>query len=130
MTTTKQLLKRIARTHLQVPTLEPRNSDSLDFHTVSVWSITDALNAAFAAGADSVRNDGTTIDIHQLLEGKARRRWASFGAPKMCRMSDPTWTMTKPGRCCNDAARFTIAQLRFHLGFDPVFRRRLVSFSR
>ncbi len=68
MTSNKQLLTGIARDHLQVPTLDARNSDSLDFHTVAVWSITDALDAAFEAGVDSAQNDATTIDIHQLLE--------------------------------------------------------------
>ena len=41
---------RIARDVLGVPTLEARNSDSLDFHDLGVWSIRAALEAAFEAG--------------------------------------------------------------------------------
>ena len=33
-----------------VETLETRNSDSLDFHDVSVWAIKAALEDAFIAG--------------------------------------------------------------------------------
>ena len=67
MTSTNQLLAGIARDHLHVPTLEARKSDSLDFHTVAVWSIREALDAAFAAGADSVRKGVASIDIDGLL---------------------------------------------------------------
>ena len=42
--------EQIARKHLCIPTLETRNSDSLDFHEVSVWSLKEALQAAFALG--------------------------------------------------------------------------------
>ena len=38
-----QILERIAREHLNIPTLYARNSDSLDFHVVAVWSIRKAL---------------------------------------------------------------------------------------
>jgi len=41
----------IARRHLRLDTLETRHSDGLDFHELAVWSIRDALMAAFEAGA-------------------------------------------------------------------------------
>lgn len=41
---------KIAKEVLDIETLEPRNSDQLDFHEVSVWGIRDALRAAFGAG--------------------------------------------------------------------------------
>ncbi len=44
------LLLAIAREHFDVETLETRNSDSLDFHDVAVWSMRAALEAAFEAG--------------------------------------------------------------------------------
>lgn len=45
------LLLEIATEHFHsIETLETRNSDSLDFHDVAVWSIRNALAAAFAAG--------------------------------------------------------------------------------
>ena len=43
-------IESIAREHLGIPTLEVRRSDALDFHEVAVWSVADALYAAFQAG--------------------------------------------------------------------------------
>ena len=45
-----QLLARIALDHLFIETLATRNSDSLDFHDVSVWGVKSALEAAYQAG--------------------------------------------------------------------------------
>ena len=45
-----QLLARIALDHLFIETLATRNSDSLDFHDVSVWGVKSALMAASQAG--------------------------------------------------------------------------------
>ncbi len=44
------ILTAIAREHLGIPTLEVRNSDSLDFHEVSVWGVKAALTAAYRTG--------------------------------------------------------------------------------
>lgn len=44
------LLTRIAQEHLFVDTLQTRNSDSMDFHDVSVWGVKEALLAAYQAG--------------------------------------------------------------------------------
>ena len=44
------LLTRIAQEHLLIETLETQNSDSLDFHDVSVWGVKEALIAAYQAG--------------------------------------------------------------------------------
>jgi hypothetical protein len=52
MNTIETLLTQIAQTHLGVQTLETRNSDSLDFHDVAVWSLREALAAAYKAGAE------------------------------------------------------------------------------
>lgn len=50
------LLLEIATKHFHsIETLETRNSDSLDFHDVTVWSIRNALAAAFAAGQAAAR---------------------------------------------------------------------------
>ncbi len=43
-------LESIARSALNVPTLQSRHSDGLDFHEVSVWQIKLALRAAYEAG--------------------------------------------------------------------------------
>ena len=46
-----KLLTTIAREQLDIPTLECRNSDSLDFHDLAVWKLRAALDAAYLAGA-------------------------------------------------------------------------------
>ena len=50
-----QLLTDIAKKHLNIETLETRNSDSLDFHDVAVWSLKDALQEAYEAGLSEKR---------------------------------------------------------------------------
>ncbi len=44
------ILAAIAKTHLDLDTLETRHSDRLDFQEQACWSIRDALRAAFEAG--------------------------------------------------------------------------------
>ncbi len=46
-------LEAIARRHLRLVTLEARNSDSLDFHDLSVWDVRAALEAAYKAGFEA-----------------------------------------------------------------------------
>jgi hypothetical protein len=43
-------LASIARRTMDIPTLEARNSDRLDFHDVSVWELLNALRLAYRAG--------------------------------------------------------------------------------
>ena len=43
-------IDKIARESLGLETLETRRSDSLDFHDMAVWSIREALEAAYNAG--------------------------------------------------------------------------------
>ena len=50
-----QILEKIASEHLSIPTLRARNSDSLDFHILAVWSIRKALHAAYLAGMQAER---------------------------------------------------------------------------
>jgi hypothetical protein len=49
-TISTELLRDLARRHFGVETLDTRNSDSLDFHDVAVWSIRAALEEAWQAG--------------------------------------------------------------------------------
>lgn len=44
------VIKKIAREQLWLETLEVRNSDSLDFHELSVGQLQRALEAAYEAG--------------------------------------------------------------------------------
>jgi len=46
----KKALEQIAKKHLNLETLETRYSDSLDFSDQAVWSIKEALEAAYEAG--------------------------------------------------------------------------------
>lgn len=48
-----QLLTEIAKTHLDIETLETRKADSLDFHDVAVWGVKEALKAAYEAGQNA-----------------------------------------------------------------------------
>ena len=51
-----KLLAQIALDHLFIETLVTRNSDSLDFHDVSVWGVKSALMAAYQAGLAAGQN--------------------------------------------------------------------------
>jgi len=48
-------IQNIARDLLGIETLETRKSDRLDFHDLAVWSIREALEAAFEAGRQTSR---------------------------------------------------------------------------
>ena len=54
-----QLLTQIALDHLFIETLATRNSDSLDFHDVSVWGVKSALMAAYQAGLAAGQSTAT-----------------------------------------------------------------------
>ena len=49
-------INRIAREIFGVETLETRKSDSLDFYDIAVWSIKEALEAAYQAGFDAAKS--------------------------------------------------------------------------
>ena len=55
--TVDELLAAIAKEQLRIDTLETRNSDSLDFHDVAVWSVKAALEAAYRAGLAAAREE-------------------------------------------------------------------------
>jgi hypothetical protein len=53
-------ISTIAREILGLETLERRNSDSLDYHDLSVWVIREALEAAHQAGSRDACRDNTS----------------------------------------------------------------------
>jgi hypothetical protein len=55
-----RLLSAIARRYLWIESLETRKSDSKDFHSVPVWGLRAALQAAFDAGRASNTNAGNS----------------------------------------------------------------------
>ncbi len=93
------LLRRIARKHLDIETLQVRNSDALDSHNVAVWSIRSALVAAYRAGAkecpakpadfisigwsvedvQEMRPDLSAQQCREVLREVARRHDATIG---------------------------------------------------
>ena len=67
-TTLDQIFALIAHKRLFIETLETRHSDRLDFHDVAVWSVHDALEAAFKAGVElgaSMLPKATEVEIAQ-----------------------------------------------------------------
>ena len=48
-----EILARIAEKDLGLETLETQNSDSLDFHDISVWRLKVALESAYEAGRNA-----------------------------------------------------------------------------
>lgn len=53
--TEEQLFEQIAKEHLNIETLKTRNSDGDDFHDCAVWSIKDAIEAAYKAGKQAAK---------------------------------------------------------------------------
>lgn len=53
----ENLLQQIAMDHLFIECLDTRNSDSMDFHDVSVWAVKSALIAAYEAGRQAAKQD-------------------------------------------------------------------------
>jgi hypothetical protein len=58
--TAETTVAEIARRLLHLDTIETRNADGLDFHQLAVWTIRDALMAAYAAGAQTAGNGHAT----------------------------------------------------------------------
>jgi hypothetical protein len=58
----KKIIEEIASKHLGIQTLETRKSDSLDFHDCAVWSIKNALEAAYQAGLNKAVQDSCCPD--------------------------------------------------------------------
>lgn len=52
MKTADDAIAKIASNILRLDTLETRHSDTLDFHDLAVWSIREALIAAYNAGKE------------------------------------------------------------------------------
>jgi len=62
-----KILEEIASAHLDVETLQTRNSDDADFHELAVWNIKEALEAAYAAGAASKGEELMALNAWEQL---------------------------------------------------------------
>ena len=51
----EKTVTKIAVDRLEIETLERRNSDSLDFHDVSVWALKEMLEKAYKAGMEAAQ---------------------------------------------------------------------------
>jgi len=58
-----RIFSEIASKHLNIPALQIRKSDNLDFHEVSVWAVRSALKAAFDEGARSAGKKAEPQDM-------------------------------------------------------------------
>lgn len=58
------IIREIAAKHLRVETLDERKSDSLDFHSIGVVSLREALQAAYDAG----RASATQVEVEPPTE--------------------------------------------------------------
>jgi hypothetical protein len=58
--TAETTVAEIARRILHLDTIDTRNADALDFHQLAVWTIRDALMAAYHAGAQATGNGHAT----------------------------------------------------------------------
>src|SRR5208337_4662916 len=63
----------IARKHLFIETLEERKLDRLDFHEVSVWSVQDALLAAYQAGVNASAQSGGEAGVFREMQEALER---------------------------------------------------------
>jgi len=52
MSHNEEMLAQIANDVLNINTLETKNSDSEDFHELSVWDVKEALEKAFVLGIE------------------------------------------------------------------------------
>lgn len=63
------VVKKIAQDYLRLETLKSRNSDSLDFHGLSVWAIRQAMELAYIAGQESMKQpvEGMVMDGYTVI---------------------------------------------------------------
>ena len=73
------LLAEIAKQHLHLETLEARNMDSLDFSDQAVWSIREALIAAYEKGVEAGAKSGDRCASLKAAK-EAQRRLANTNA--------------------------------------------------
>ena len=101
------IIATIARTHLDLETLESRHSDSLDFKDQACWAIRDALRAAFEAGKQTAR----------------RRAGGSPIVPPTVIQGDIVLTSPKPTDGCGGWAKGRIGAFRFEAKVYPEHAR-------
>ena len=51
----RRTIEKIAKTVLHLSTLDTRNSDELDFSDQAVWTLQEALEAAYRAGYSAAK---------------------------------------------------------------------------
>jgi len=77
-------IEGIAKRVLDIPTLETRKSDQLDFHDLAVWSVLEALRLAYAAGAEHANESGQQManSLRVVALDERIRNWLADNDPK------------------------------------------------
>lgn len=65
-------IEKIAREILRLETLETRKSDSLDFHDMAVWTIREALEAAYNAGKEAATSKSKSTKTYPVRRSDGR----------------------------------------------------------
>jgi len=64
----EKILADIAKKEMDIPTLKTRESDSLDFHDVSVWSLKESLKKAYLAGEKNKINNSIQNGLENIID--------------------------------------------------------------
>jgi len=72
------VLREIARRHLNIRSLDAQNNDDKDFHEVSVWAVEAALKAAFKAGQDSAKKMRRTVKEGDESKEEAKKGGSDY----------------------------------------------------
>ncbi len=100
----REQFARIAFNHLGIPTLETRKSDSMDFHTVAVWAVASALEAAHESGVQSAQDSesellSTLEHVRATLKLRHLDQATDVEVEEAVRMSDEAITRSKRNGC-------------------------------
>ena len=122
MTRIQKKLESIARQHLNIPTLETRKSDSLDFHEVSVWSLLEALQAAYDAGRSDGAKAKPATDMKPDLPGALRENLSPHAAVLIAAKCQPCYGQGEVGRSAERESAWFIDQIIEMVGSDQYNR--------
>jgi hypothetical protein len=106
MPTIDHILTDIARQHLGIATLDPRNADSLDFHDVSVWGVKNALLHAYEAGVNATSENPGVIQRQRTSSPMFHTPGLLRALLAACRMVVDRWErgdLAEAARTCQRA---------------------------
>lgn len=87
----------IARTHLGIPQLDARDNNEPDFYDCAVWSIKEALNAAYARGQAAANGQDQARDFANDLRVDLLEQFAQTATCTATRLVAHTaWISSEP----------------------------------